>query len=115
MRTVLLSLALLSMTAASAAGRSHELAVENLEKVPIVRLFASEPNADDWGDDVLPVPVLQPGAKTTLHWQGDCVFDLRVVFPGAAEERRGVDLCSLGLLAITPGWTTTPIGPGERI
>lgn len=97
------------------AQEQHEVVIENHEKVAILRLFAAASNADDWGDNVLTVPVLRPGEKTTLHWRGHCVWDLRVVFPGAAEERRAVDLCALGVLTIQPGWTTFPIGPGEPI
>jgi hypothetical protein len=100
---------------ATAQQQQHELVIENHEKVPILRLFAATSDADDWGGNVLTVPVLRPGEKTTLQWNGDCVWDLRVVFPGAAEERRDVDLCSLGVLDIQPGWTTFPIGPRESL
>ena len=40
--------------------------------------------------------------------------DLRVVFDNrSAEERRGIDLCTAGRIAIEPGWTTADKVPTE--
>jgi hypothetical protein len=89
--------------------------VVNGEDVSLVRLYLSTPDAPDWGDDALPAPALAPGQRVTVTFDGDCVADVRVVFPGAAEERRGVDVCALGVLVIRPGWTTAPVSQGEKL
>ncbi len=94
------------------AEQAHQVVVENRSALPIQQLFLSPSTANQWGDDRLTASRISVGGERVITWHGDCVVDVRVVFSNrAAEERRGLDLCTLPTLAITPGWTTATLAP----
>ncbi|SDB30837.1 hypothetical protein [Belnapia rosea] len=76
----------------------------------VQQAFLSPADADDWGEDVLGDAVIAPGARQAVTLQGGCQADLRIVFDtDAAEERRDIDICALGTIALRPGWTIDPL------
>lgn len=86
----------------------REVVVENRSPRPINQLFINGVDERDWGPDRLGSEILRPGGtfSASVPDQG-CAYDIRVVFDnGGAEERRRIDLCALGVLVVTPGWTT---------
>jgi len=78
--------------------------------------------AAGWGEDRLGAAVLEPGEEAEIELAGGCEADLRIVYPGgAAEERRGIDLCAHPRIVLRPGWVlaetldedpAAPIMPG---
>jgi len=75
-------------------------------------------SGDDWGPDRLGNGTVDTGERETIRFsaQGQCVFDIRVVFDNdSAEERKGVNLCENRQVVFRPGWTTddqVPTDPG---
>jgi len=80
--------------------------------------FRPARSGDDWGPDRLGSGTVDAGERETIRFsaQGQCVFDIRVVFDNeSAEERKGVNLCETPLVVFRPGWTTddqVPTDPG---
>ncbi len=90
-----------------ADGGTHRVVVRDASARPIQQVLISSAAAGDWGDDLLRHTSISVGDSATVTYIGECVADLRVVFDNrSAEERRGLDLCQLGGVAIQPGWTT---------
>lgn len=86
---------------------TQTVTVVNASRLPIQQLFISPPDAPQWGDDLLATAGLSVGEQRAITFQGDCQADVRVVFTNrAAEERRGLNLCTGPTLRIAPGWTT---------
>ncbi len=84
--------------------RNFVLANRHLGSVQEV--YAAASNDGDWGperlDDAAPLAV---GAEAALALDGECLVDLRIVFPnGGAEERREMDICATPRILLTPGW-----------
>lgn len=99
-------------TAAPGTGIAHSITLVNDSARPIQQVFISPAAANQWGDDRLAEGSISVAARRVVTWHGDCNADLRVVFDNrAAEERRGVDLCTLPALSIQPGWTTADALP----
>lgn len=92
----------------------HDLVIANHAARPIQQVLISPGDAGDWGEDRLGDASISVGASAALHYRGDCLADLRVVFDNrSAEERRGVDICAARRVAIQPGWTTADEVPTE--
>lgn len=99
---------------APALAAVHDVTIANRSGRPIQQILLSPTAAGDWGDDRLTNRSLSVGDATTLHYHGDCVGDLRVVFDNrSAEERRNIDLCTSRRILIQPGWTTADSIPTE--
>lgn len=97
-----------------ARGARHVVILENDATRPIQQVFISSAESGDWGEDLLHDGSLSVAARTELAYRGDCVADLRIVYDNrGAGERRGLDFCAMGGIAITAGWTTTetPVVP----
>lgn len=93
---------------------THDVTIANRSARPIQQVLISPAAAGEWGDDRLANRSLSVGDSVTLHYRGDCVADLRVVFDNrSAEERRDIDLCTARRIAIEPGWTTADSIPTE--
>ena len=78
--------------------------------------YLSPADSDDWGEDALEDEVIAPGARRALAMEGGCRADLRIVFDNdSAEERRDIDICALGTVALRPGWTVDELAaPAEE-
>jgi hypothetical protein len=63
----------------------------------IEEFYASPSSQQNWGPDRLGEDVVQPGATFPVRLpQGECNYDLRIVFAGGqAQERRNVNACAL--------------------
>ena len=76
----------------------------------INEVYASPANQQNWGHDRLGTEVVAPGARqiVRLPQDGNCVYDVRVVYQGgSAEERRNLNTCNMtdlvmGNAAATP-------------
>jgi hypothetical protein len=94
---------------------THQVTVANRSPRPIQQLFISPSVASDWGEDRLAHRALSVGESVTVPYRGDCVADLRVVFDNrSAEERREIDVCTSGAIAISPGWDTADTLPAGQ-
>ena len=95
-----------------ADGGAHRVVVRDASARPIQQVLISSAASGDWGDDLLRHTSISVGDSATITYTGECVADLRVVFDNrSAEERRSLDLCQLGGVAIQPGWTTADTLP----
>jgi hypothetical protein len=93
---------------------AHDISIDNRSARPIQQVLISSTDAGDWGDDRLGNRSISVGDSATLHYRGDCVADLRVVFDNrSAEERRGIDICASRRIVVQPGWTTADTLPTE--
>jgi hypothetical protein len=63
----------------------------------IEEFYASPSSQQNWGPDRLGDEMVQPGATFAVRLpQGDCTYDLRVVWQGGqSQERRNVNTCAL--------------------
>jgi hypothetical protein len=91
------------------------LTLVNRHGARIDEVYVSSSSEGDWGPDRL-LGGLGRNDRQTLSLPVDCVADIRVVFPtGGAEERREVNICQNGVIAIRPGWTiTSRLDEGEE-
>lgn len=62
-----------------------------------MQVFASLATDQNWGPDRLGADTVAPGAVFQLRLpEGDCMYDIRVVYDGGQpEERRNVNLCEV--------------------
>ena len=68
----------------------------NRSNQAIDQVYVSPVSATGWGRDQLGDDTIDAGANAPirLHADGNCVFDLRIVYEdGRSEERRGVNTC----------------------
>jgi hypothetical protein len=85
----------------------HQIVLLNQAGRPIQQVMISPSEAGDWGDDLLAHSSISVGDRANVTYRGECVADLRVVFDNrSAEERHGVDVCTIDRIVIQPGWTT---------
>jgi hypothetical protein len=89
-----------------AEGGARRLTLVNGFSRTVREAYLSPADEDDWGEDALGDQVIAPGGRQTVTLEGGCQADLRIVFDNdAAEERRDIDVCALGTIALRPGWT----------
>jgi len=83
-------------TAKSNTKPSGRAMIVNRSLDPIVEIYISSVRDNSWGNDLLGNDVLQSGFKMPLSPSipGECIYDIRVVYPrGVDEERRQINLC----------------------
>ena len=91
------------------AGRATAVTVVNRTRVQIDRVRISPSSENDWGNDLLGDDVIAAGARRSVRYSGACNADVQVVFHNESmEARRRIDVCSIGAIAIEPGWTLSP-------
>ncbi len=89
-----------------AEGGARRVTLVNGFSRTVREAYLSPADDDDWGEDVLGDQVIAPNGRQTVTLEGGCQADLRIVFDNdAAEERRDIDVCALGTIALRPGWT----------
>ena len=69
----------------------------------INEVYASPASQRNWGHDRLGAEIVAPGAKQIVRLppDGGCVYDIRVVYQGGtAEERRGLNTCTMTDLVV---------------
>ncbi len=98
-RTALLA-ALLGGLAGPALAQSNDpsFRIVNNTGSAVNEVYASPSNQRGWGHDRLGSEVIRPGANHIIRLpiDGNCVYDVRIVYQGGqAEERRGVNLCNI--------------------
>jgi hypothetical protein len=92
--------AILGVVAAPARAQTNDPSfriVNNTSNV-VEQVYASPSNQRSWGQDRLGSEVIPPGQSyiVRLPADGNCAYDVRIVYQGGqAEERRGVNLCTL--------------------
>lgn len=81
-------------------------------------IFASPVDSSAWGQDRLGTEVVRPGGNhiVRLPADGNCVYDIRIVYQGGnAEERRGLNTCNLTDLVLgTAAAVTPPRGQAQQ-
>jgi hypothetical protein len=78
--------------------------VTNTSGKQINQIFVSPSTDNNWGTDWLREHVLASGQRFAIRPRrdGNCVFDVRVVFEdGTSEERRRVNVCTVNEVAFT--------------
>jgi len=78
-------------------------ALENRADVAIREFFATPAGRTNWGRDRLDGKGMAAGAKVNfrLPADGNCIYDLRVVFAdGRTEDRRGQNTCQIKDVAV---------------
>lgn len=95
--------ALATVAAASAQAQCDTtFMLENRSGVQINEIYFSPVAQQDWGQDRLGQNVLPAGQSVRYQPSPAGSYDFRVVFAnGQALERRNVDLCAVGLVAVT--------------
>jgi len=96
----LLALPALALLAQPVLAQSNDPSFRVVNNTPDVvnEVYASPANQRSWGHDRLGTEVIRAGASQIIRLpiDGNCVYDIRVVFQGGrAEERRGVNTCNL--------------------
>jgi hypothetical protein len=90
-------------TAALAQTGDPSFNLVNRSSRVIYEAYASPASDSNWGADRLGREVVQAGRTFLIRLpQGECIYDVRVVFDrqgGPAEERRNINLCNLSELA----------------
>ena len=83
----------------------------------INEVYASPSNERSWGRDRLGTEVIQPGGMHIIRLpaDGNCSFDIRIVYQGgSAEERRNLDTCNMVDLVLGGGAAPQPRRPSTR-
>jgi hypothetical protein len=96
-------LALLLPAVAAQAQPNPSFTLHNTGGTAIKEFFATPSGFANWGRDRLNGKGLAPGARATFRppANGNCIFDLRVVFAdGRAEERHGLNTCQTKEVAV---------------
>lgn len=113
-----LSLPLLSLAPrlAQAQDKNPSFTLVNKAPQPIRELFVTPSGDANWGKNRLEQGTIAPGASTAVRRRidGNCVFDIRVVYADATrEERRTVNTCAAEDIAFsgaTKAAAMTPTG-----
>lgn len=96
----LLAIALLGLLAApEAMAQSNDpsFRIVNNTRNVVNEVYASPSTEQSWGHDRLGTEVIRPGATHIIRLPaGQCVYDVRIVYQGAApEERRNINTCAI--------------------
>ena len=115
MRVWVLLLALLCPGSAMAQADNPSVNLVNRSRQAITELYATPASTDRWGQDRLARFLVPPGQTFPLRLpaDGECVYDLRVVYAdGKPEERRRVNTCEVDQVVFPGGRArTAPPGP----
>ncbi len=86
--------------AASGPSGNPSFNLMNRSRAELREVYASPSTQDDWGTDRLGQETVSPGGTFAIRLpEGECVYDLRVVYAdGRAEERRRVNLCEVTVM-----------------
>ena len=116
LRPILAALLVLTATLTPQASRADapnpSFYLVNRSNQAINEAYASPNSARNWGSDRLGDATVAPGgnAAVRLLADGNCVFDLRVVYEdGHADERRAVNTCGVDNISFG-GAEPTPAG-----
>ncbi len=92
-----LGLAALAGPGAAQQDSNPSFNLVNRAQVPINEVYATPKDQDTWGKDRLTDTTVAPGGSFPVRLpKGQCTYDLRVVYAnGRAEEKRGLDTCSV--------------------
>lgn len=83
----------------------------------IAEVFATPAGQTTWGRDRLGERTVEPGqnAPIRLPADGQCVYDVRVVFAnGQTDERRGLNTCNIDNVIVPSNTGRTPPAAGRQ-
>lgn len=107
LRAALLLAVLAPAAALAQPAANPSFTLDNRAPIAIKQFFATPAGRDNWGRDRLDGRGMAAGARVAfrLPADGNCVYDLRVVFAdGRAEDRRGLNTCEVKDVAVgVPG------------
>lgn len=111
--------ALLGLPAVPAPAQSNDPSFRVVNNTPNVvnEIFASPSNTRSWGHDRLGTEVVPPGAShiVRLPADGNCVYDIRIVYQGGnAEERRSLNTCNLTDLVLAAAAAAPRAGAAQQ-
>ncbi|WP_135468917.1 hypothetical protein [Crenalkalicoccus roseus] len=92
--------ALLGLLAVPAEAQTGDPSFRIVNNTPrtVFEVYASPSTDRSWGHDRLGSEVIPPGGRHIIRLpaDGNCIYDVRIVYQGgAAEERRNVNLCAV--------------------
>lgn len=87
----------------------------NRAQAPINEVYATPQGTDNWGKDMLSDTTVSPGASFAVRLPlGQCTYDVRVVYGnGRAEEKRGLDTCSVNDVVFNGSSAAAVAGQGN--
>ena len=92
--------------AAPAAGGNQNFTLVNNTGHTVVTLNVSASNENSWGEDILGRDTLANGESAAItfpHGETECNFDIKATYDdGATTDARGVNLCTLTTVTLTP-------------
>jgi len=98
MRRAIAVLLFATLAAGSAVAQDPSFRVVNNTGNTVNEVYASPVTANGWGHDRLGSEVIAPGGRQVIRLpaDGQCRYDIRIVFQGGtAEERRNQDTCRI--------------------
>lgn len=101
-----LTLAALATMAATAPALAEDLVftLVNDSSVGIVEMYVSPVGEESWGENILMVDVVPPGAAgdvTIADGLEVCEYDLRFVADNGAEAEKTQDLCDMATFTVS--------------
>jgi hypothetical protein len=107
--------ALFALLAVPAGAQSNDPSFRVLNNTPNVvnEVYASPASERSWGQDRLGTEVIPPGGNhiVRLPIDGNCVYDIRIVYQGGnAEERRNVNTCNITDVVLGEAQAAPPSG-----
>jgi hypothetical protein len=103
LRAAIVLAALFPAAALAQSAPNPSFTLDNRASIAIRQFFATPGGRANWGRDRLDGKGLAPGASLAfrLPADGNCIYDLRVVFvDGRAEDRRGLNTCQVKNVAV---------------
>lgn len=89
----------------------RDAVVVNHARRPVLEVYISPANVDEWGEERLGDHRIGPGesSRVKLGHLRDCAFDVQAVYDDASEEERhGIDLCRNHLVTFDGTAVTRP-------
>ena len=114
MRRFLAFIAVILALGAAPASAQNRFFVVNQSGQQIDEIYISSSRLQQWGPDILGASVLPAGNQVWVTPSfTDCVLDVRVVYQGGrAEDRMGVNACSISRLGFGGGGVAQAPGAG---
>lgn len=105
MTLIRVAISTIAVLATASAAMAQDVAYQltNVSGFTVMQVFTSPANADDWGDDILGVNVLESGTTSTVYIMDNsdqCVYDILFVFDDGDEMSDQINICELASYTI---------------
>lgn len=98
-----LALALLALTASPVMAEDLEFVLINNSSLKLVEMYVSPHEAEDWGENILSVPSVDPGTEGTISiadGEAVCDYDMRFVMENGNDVAGTQNLCELATFTL---------------